>query len=382
MSGDLSSWTLLSSIASRLLFYTQKEGDYWFVQALSTDRTTGYIYTASDPRGTWSEVMSLARGNQFEWLRGITYDGSTYRALALGNDTFGGAVSLREFHTTDPSGSWSTASPTLSITYDFDVFQLVNGDYVINEESPDWSFAYASDPAGTWTRDSETVASNRNTFSTFYDGGTYYQHRGGTVGGESYLYSASALTSTWGSAVTFAEWPTGVGLNNVEHNDGARQMTDGRYAFLSTTSVYVSDSTNPAGAWSKTTLSTLGITGIPKRYWYRDGVWTFLTNNSGTNRVWYLTGTDTPTGTASYATLNSSASDLSYGIWESGGEFITGVGTNDTGYIYGLSGGAYVWPSVPTTGPTFLRQHQSPVRTPSRVRPLQLRQRQRPEIIT
>jgi hypothetical protein len=46
------------------------------------------------------------------------------------------------------------------------------------------------------------------------------------------------------------------------------------------------------------------------------------------------------------------------------------------------NGYAVYGPATPTVTTTYLRQRQSPVRSPSRVRPPVVRQRQRPEVIT
>jgi glycosyltransferase A (GT-A) superfamily protein (DUF2064 family) len=104
---------------------------------------------------------------------------------------------------------------------------------------------------------------------------------------------------------------------------------------------------------------------------------------------WLIYGANTgPVESVSYVQASTPASTYATATTGMASPPITGA-HDGAGYfvIGGDASGELRWsfastPTPPATGPTYLRQRQSPVRSPSRVRGPQLRQRQRPEIIT
>lgn len=355
---------------------------YWFYCTSWFNSGSGVreyrLQYATDPNGPWAEATLPANPASHTATSDITtgdrvlHDGTDY-AILLGY-TNGGTRKYRILHATSPGGTWTSYEFDATDLYRPTCFAYGNSLWVIagwyNSGSPTPAFVATSGTAdGTYTFD--TTASSTglsagaatNLLAIDYDG-TYWAQVGARAS-DVYIQTASAPTGTWTTEQSYTTpYP-------VEFGYQAGYWS----ARLDQDYIYASD---PTGAWGTVVQADHGIDnadGIT----YDGTAWLAygydLVSFVGYPAASYLVTTGDPVGAFTPANVSSlgTASGQVTSSRAGGGAWVL------SSYIGGTDALAYV-PGAVTS--TYLRLHQSPVRTPSRVRPVQLRQRQRPEVTT
>jgi hypothetical protein len=358
--------------------------------AASTDAagTAVYVRSTTDPTGTWGTALSHAVGGTYliYGVGPVAYDGTTWAFSILMRDTTdaGNTSYFSKFaYATDPTGTWSfttvdTADPR------FVAFSLryLNGEWVQvgfrkNGTSSHPSIGTSSSVTGTWTYD-YTDAGTGTTGGTslwniadverigstyahtwfrptspFSYNPTYASSLGGTWTASTASQTASALhlTVTGGYILYYSYSASGYGVV------GPAYSSDGEtYTLIS-----AADSKLSHGAQAA---------AYNGEYWLLGGA-TF--SSVSRPRVSYLLGSS-PDGAYTLVDPGLTSGEYVLAVDHDGDYF---VAMDAVGMIrYSLSPS----PAPPTTGPTYLRLHQSPVMAPSRVRGVDIRNRQTPII--
>lgn len=367
-------------------------GGYWFSLTRAAASDTIQLRYASDPTGTWtlatlpSAPVGYTDYNAPGFNRGVVHkDGQWAFLNAYGNGSF--AYVLRMVYATDPTGTWSTATLDPGTTTDgLPVFNTAGTVFVAGGATSTANNAwlgYGTSITGTWTIGTTSTA-------TGYDPATRDWIVADIEYGNS-LWLTTAYDATNGTAGTikyassFTAALAGGGWSSIADTTfGTASITSLRYQSNGVWTAVVSKSelaysSDPTGStWSRVSSGTLGLS----RVWdvvYNDNLW--LVSGARTiggflvPTLQYCTGA-TPTGPFTL-------------VDDDGWSYVSG--TDAIGQSLAMSSNRWLasttygnnsvsWWDQPATNPTYLRQRQSPVRAPSRVRPVQLRNRQRPEV--
>lgn len=357
---------------------------------------------ATDPKGTWTSASMPALPSGVTTVDpngpyGVDFDGTNYATAALYYS--GSTYKARILHTTDLGGTWSSYEFDTANRYRPADIAYLNGEWVmvgIDYNSGPYKpfIATCSTPNGTWTFDTTASGTGLSTSGFGATDGYSIRRIHYADGDYTYLYTrlstftsgintSTSLSSGWGAPSSFPGAPTYAPLDRflayvngywftcVWLNAGARP--------------YMAYATNPAGTWSTVSATDLdldnnfsevhGIAYDGEQYVIA-GIKTRFTSSWQYERFsGYLVSSGSPAGT--YTTVTSGLATGSRS------------GTHDVVFVAPVfvttqNAGGIRYSNdtqpLPSTGPTYLRQSQSPVRTPSRVRGVDLRQSQTPRV--
>lgn len=342
---------------------------------------------AADPTASWSSATMPAapsgypRVAGFSMRHGVVYGNGEY-AFALSYDSGGTASKTYAVHNSSPSGTWTatqigtaTNLSCADMIYAGGTFVAVGRDY--STSGPAW-IAYATATTATWTINNTTATTGYDSTADWrlecidYDGSQFFTvaNGPGTVDGGRY---STSLTGGWGTVTFTQNFSTN---KELRYHSGASTWT------LMDPNGFdnVLYATDPAGAWGTVSKASLGMTIETRDIVYGAGMWIAIgTERPGSfqqPKVTYLLGTSpqgTYTAVDSTAFTAQSANVRGWTTTYANGYFLTGsrAAISEVRYL--------AWSAVAAAA-RYLRQRQSPVRAPSRVRPPQLRQRQRPEV--
>ena len=358
------------------------------------------IRYATDPTGTWSTATALPAGpgthvNGRNVLGPVLYVGGTYYVCVRYLKALGSSdkYTYRIYSTTSLSGSWTTTDPGVNDYCEWNSLDYINGEFVLSgceiwntATSNPWPgiIAHCSTVGGTWTKETDSTSGLSGTtqdriLGVKYVDGTYYRllWRGPvnpSGGANPFLvrieYSSSLTAGSWTAYSTISTgtpcgtFRTVAGTTYWGHHSGTWVV------LIDGIPNYTTDLT---GSWSTSTLPS----GCPYAASYAVGNgWIGIagyintSGSTGSERMAYGTswGGTFSTATESFAGSAVWAANLGYGNKRF-------VGMSDVGSL-NVSNEVSVYP--PTV--TYLRQRQSPKRAPSRVRGVDLRQRQSPRI--
>lgn len=364
---------------------------YYF--AASTDVTSKPVvrYT-TDPTGTWSQATLPNPPTGFsDFTYGptrVVYGGGYYAlAVYYTSNTTSPYRAMRVLYASSPGGTWSQyqydateAHWPLDLLYDGTRFVVVGRKFAASDIG---FIAYATTPGGTWTfNTSSATIGYTNALQVIgidFDGTTYVTTAYSTATPAAPLMRYStALTSGWATPSTP---PSTLDVASVRYqSNGYWTAYRGGADFDNR----IWQTTTPSGTWNQTIPNILGASDLKdiQDVFYDDG-------------VWMIAGADEPGAQpvpALYYLAKTGSPHSPSGGWTA----ITGAGFNANSggsgaRLTGLYAGSGLWLAasdylgelrygLPRSAPTYLRQRQSPVRAPSRVRGVDLRQRQTPRI--
>lgn len=394
-------WTSPSSGGTVALSYSPynvitKAGSYWFAVTASGDPSeTASVRYATNPLGTWGSAAwpagpTGATSRQYvNRNTGVVYNGGQYAYLAIYANSTNTTIRYRVNYATDPAGTWSSYEFDATNTYVPTTFAAGEGYFAIGGyyagSTPQPAFIARSTAAnstytfGTATSDtgydladvSGGSPTRWNLTSLIYDGSqwisaAYGVNISGSV--EERLRSSTSITGTWGSATT----PAGGFGNSGDTLFSGNGYTLVRYP--STGGYYYASSLT--GTWTFLSSSSTGLPTWNGGIAYGNGYWVAagarLVGGVAKPTIAFQSGAS-PAATYTYATATFGTP--SYDAYCVHAAYADGFYVAGSDYF----GELLVAGAALATGPTYLRQRQSPVHAPSRVRPVQLRQRQRPE---
>lgn len=368
-------------------------GDYWFALSIESGGTAvAKIRYATDPAGSWGTATLPAAPTGYTTSQttngnyGVISDGTTYATFVTYSN--GSTTKTRIIHATDPSATWTSYEYDATDVYQPRVMIYADGKFVMagrsNVASPSPAFiGYCTTADGTWTFG--TAYSETGYDISVLTGGTRFWSIGGIDydGGTWVTLASRNDTSTWSirsSASLTASWGTPTATFNSNAGHPLRYHAAGWWAAGDgLADSQITDS--PSGTWSSLGSASVALDDLRGLAW-GNGWWVAVgakRPSAREPRITDLNSTGTPSGTYGTAIGAGAFTDpagdvILRSVYHYGG---TVVASSDyQGELrYSVVGVPFV-----ATGPTYLRQRQSPVRTPSRIRPPQLRQRQRPEV--
>ena len=248
--------------------------------------TSGVLYTATDPLGTWTSRTSSFGSDS---INGVAYDGGVW--VAVGNS---GKIATA----TDPTGTWTQRSNSFS-SVNITAVAYGNGLWVAVGASA--SLATAPDPTSTWT----SQTSNFTAFGTIQEvsyGGGYYVACGS---------SGDIITSPDGT--TWAQVSNPFGSSNVFglYYAGGVWVAVGDGGKLAT-------ATDPTGTWTSRT-SGMGSNAI-RAVAFGNGVWTAV--GAGTTSTGHISTATNPTGTWTKRTSPYTSNLTWNGVWSADGKTV------------------------------------------------------------
>ena len=351
-----------------------------------------FMRYATDPTGTWTDITvpaapatytpNVSGAWSYQHTNRVYCDGTTYALLVQYRNTGTGAFKHRIWYATSPSGTWTSYEFDATNTYFAQSFGYSGGTwYMSGFTNASGAFiGTASSPSGTWTfstASGTTSYSNANSFiqSVAYNG-THWVHAGND-GTTAKIKTAPAVTGPWTTRVS-----GNTGIYSVRaHPGGYCTVVAAANSGFNDDLVYYAD--DPTGTWSTLVTADHGMTFTSDIASSGNG-WAVAGAASGAPAVSYLDGSS-PAGTYTAGTFSPALGTADAGMmqtlaigpghWTMAGEVRVSGGTpiyNEIRY--------FTIPTVTTTT-AYLRQRQSPVRAPSRVRGVDLRARQTPIIV-
>lgn len=365
-------------------------GGYYFGlvlgHAFSPYGTDAYLRYAADPTGTWTNVtvpsppsgytVVIDSLTEYQHEHRMFFDGTTYAMLI--RYTNGSAVKHRIWYATDPTGTWTSHEFDSSDTKNALGFGYADGTwFMCGSVAGTGAFiGTASSPTGTWTfttASGSTSYSNANSYiRSLAFNGTHWVHVGnnGTV---QRIKTAPTVTGTWTTQVT----PIVDMQSARAHPNGYVTVCAEAESFGDDLVYYAAD---PTGTWSTLTTTDHGL-DICTDIAFSGTGWAATGRVSTTPTATYLDGTS-PAGTYGTATFTPSLGSsggfamhtLAIGShhWVVAGQ--EGTASSDRTNIVRY----FALPASTTA--SYLRQRQSPLRTPSRLRGVDTRLRQTPTI--
>lgn len=368
--GTPASWTQTATLytaTSRYVRAAAYQSGYWLASGINNDTWVVNLFYATDPRAaSWTSVTLFTYSSSVEALRGVCHDGTYHIVPHRGDGPSGTRYQLS--YATSPTGTWTThtISAATANGYFFE-FQIANGNYILagNDTSSVGCFYYSTTLTGTYTKVS--LAGTNLVSSVRYEGGYFYALVRTSTNIE--IWRCSTINGTWASYTAL----TGYSLY-YDQDSFAKQLTqhgDGTWTILcqdtSINDFYTLYSSSLSGSWTSHDITSDSAFSGVYAMAYGPGYWVVCGNQSGT-RITYATAIG-----GSYTALTVAATGFGAWIEYGSSEFVLFEGQK----VYCMTGGGL--PPVAAAVARYLRQRQSPVRTPSRVRSPQLRQRQRPE---
>jgi hypothetical protein len=367
-SGDSLSPTTTSSIPVSYC------GTYWFAASQGASNLAPRIRYATDPSGAWSEATLPAAPSGYtanyniDRSSGVVTDGTTYALLVrYGN---GSTFKYRLVYATDPSGTWSSHEydtadrySGVSLAYGDGTWVLVGRDLT---PSPRPAFiGTCSTVNGTWSFDTTTAGTGYDTTgmtgtqyweirAIAHDGTTWVSTAYQSSTGGTYARHSTSLSSGWAA-------PSSITLSGTTYR--IRVHANGWWSMIDASANAIVTST-PSGTWttltSSTTLldETLGGIDWTGGYWVAAGE--YFNGVSVVPFMTYLKSDGSPASTFSPVATTNMTDSIAFVDSVAAGE-----GTFVAANLY-AGELRYAYASV-ATGPTYLRQRQSPKRTPSRV---------------
>ena len=345
-------------------------GSYWFAISYNSGSGEPEVRYATTPSASWSTATIPAPTGSYlynysdPFAHGVVYGDSTYAFVLSYRDAGVTGTETWCIHATDPGGTWTATKINASTDLRSKDTIFADGKFVavgggVSTNNP-W-IAYCTTAGGTWTLNTTTATVGYDDAAAWtiegidHDGTRWVTvATGPSTDGSRY---STAIDSGWGTASGF---PTTMGTGKVLRYHGGASIwvvADG----LNTNYYYAAD---PTGTWTAIGSASTGMTDAVCDMTYGNGYWVAVGNTVpgfyDVPRVAYLAGSS-PAGTYTAVSDDGltdypSASVRAWTAWYSGGYFVI-AGTN-----YGEVAYCYL-----PTAPTFLRQRQSPVRSPSRV---------------
>lgn len=374
MAGSPASWTTtddfyttsLTQSRMRTLNYVGN-GD-WL--AAGYQNGTVSIFHTTDPRSTaWATVGSVAYTGTPNVFWEIVNTGSEYAFLTYQSS---GTPKHEIVYASSPTGTWSTQ--TIGTVSAGEVLSYANGYFVIGGQrqvsgslykSHIW---YSSSITGTWTG----VDVSANTTGVWnggpvrYENGYYYALIANGSNAR-VLYRSTSLSGTWSSYYEFTGYQRNGAYQSFDKYNDKWVVT---FYKSGTNEQYIAYAdTLDAASWTYYNIQAdvSGFTTVPTDFAYGGG--------------YYVIVGEAPSGSVGVA--YSTAIGGPYTQGSAGTGYSAGIAYNDLEFVmltrYGvkcMTGGALPPPPPVTPTYTYLRQRQSPVRTPSRVRGVDLRARQ------
>lgn len=379
----------------------------YFIAAQAVDgATNAELKYATDAKGTWTLATLPARPSGVDkcWDSSpnrVFYDGTHYAMCVRYRNTAGTTTKARILYATSLSGTWTAYEFDTSNNYHPYDFGYHNGQWVIvgSDVSVDPGRAFiatSSTANGTYTFYTATSETGLDPADLSagkdwvlrairYANGTYVTEygvwNGTTLGGSdgSGLLVSTSLTSGWAEPTSYSAYPDFYYINWYQSARGrvngywfayAYQVAAGYNEFL-----YAS---TPSGTWTVIDSGNIGLTtktenisGIS-----HDGTnYIVVGGASGTRFARYAAATGAPPS-SSWTNVTTGLA-ASHEIWDIVYVDPIHVVVQNNGAIRYSNDIPYVPPPSTATF-TLLRQRQSPVRAPSRVRGPDLRQRQTP----
>jgi hypothetical protein len=346
-------------------------GGYWF--CLSNASTSLTLRYAADPAGAWSTatlpaapatyaVSAIDRDN------GVVSDGTTFATAVVYSS--GAARKSRILHATDPGGTWSSYEFDATDTYRPRALLYADGGWVMvgQDSSGNPFIGTASTVDDSWTFHTGSTATGYGSGYAMqaigFDGTTWVTSAWDGLGNRSLRVSTS-ITSGWTT-------PTLPALDGIP--DCITYHANGWWTcHVDQTQWLFTD--DPDGTWSEFDVAQHGLDAYAPRIAWGADTWVLVGSSEGASYqepyAVYLSSTGSPSGTytASAPGWPTDSRDV-YGtdVAFAGGYFVA-ASSLDADLRYAT-----------TAAPRLLRQRQSEKRTPSRVRGVDLRQRQTPFI--
>jgi hypothetical protein len=323
--------------------------------------------TDNDPSGTWGTATSVSILSG-----GSTVDETAYSSV--GTDGTATYVCVQPA-TGNKTGVWYATSPDtwllteIASTRHIDV-AYGNGYWVAagDETSGFWDYglSYATTPSGSWTNVSR--GDTGAYFDVEYAAGTFVRGWWSSASGNTAIEYASDPTGSWSTAHT-ESWFIPLSIRYLNE----LWVVSGYYVggtASGATKIYWTDDLS----MGLPNQSTCGFaSGYIEDVAFDGTYWVVTGRDSGTLRTRYFEG-PAPSGT--FTTVTTGFTQDVRRLASANG-YIVGATFLDARVRCTFTNS----PEPPiATGPTYLRLHQSPVRTPSRVRGLDIRQRQTPFI--
>jgi len=348
---------------------------YWFVATRpSVAGGAPALRYATDPTGTWTDVsFTNPSGATSDFMGRVFYDGTNYGFLFDGIELSPTRRAIYTAYATTPSGSWTvgTASAYTPNQRLMESSNYINGEWVIvgwDETSSVGFVGTSSSISGSfsWDTTGHGLPSGDRVVAVDYDGSHYLMS--GFPTSTSYWRYSTSLTGSW-TAVTdlnATSWapeqpkrlwhPTpGYWFKHIDTTSDAAQ-----YATTATETT-----------WGVVADTDFGLAGT-RDFAASGDYWVAVGDYVGASKLAYSASTGAPSGTWTAISGGFSGTNI-LGV-DYGGDYFVGVDTNgNIRYSYA--------PVTPTAAISYLRQRQSPVRAPSRVRGIDLRQRQTPIIV-
>jgi hypothetical protein len=368
-------------------------GDYWFALSIESGGTAvAKLRYATDPSGSWGTATLPAAPPGYTTSQatntpyGVVYGGTVYATFVSYSN--GSTSKVRILHTGDPTGTWNAYEYDATDVYVPQAMTYADGKFVLagraDVASPRPAFiAYSTTANGTYTfgtaysstgYDPSVLTGGGTRFWLIngidFDGTTWVTKAQRNDSTQGAFRASTSLTASWGTPT--ATWNSLGGAPLVYHDNGWWTSGDGL--------ADVQYSNAPASSWSSMGSASVRLDDLRQMVWANDywaavGAWRTSYREP---RVHTLGATGSPSGTYGTAVGNAGFTDpattdvILRSIHHYGG---TVVASSD--YRGELR---YCTVGLPATGPTYLRLHQSPVYTPSRVRGVDLRNRQTPRI--
>ena len=234
----------------------RKAGDYWFLFNASE------IYYSSSAFGTWEKVNldNLVSGGG--GLVDIAYGGGYYVVAMNGTNTSYAHIA----YATDPGGTWTANSNSTSYT---GITGLARGGsyFVITINATSSNLRYSTNGTGSWTAKTVGTAGLR---SPVYNGSQW-----------AVIHDASPYVYYSASSSPSGTWST----SNLTTSSSFLSYGNGMWVAM--TSGGLAKTSSLSGSWSNMSISRSG-TGAWRGAKFCDTFWCFLYNYSGNNNVYYV----------------------------------------------------------------------------------------------
>lgn len=280
-----------------------------YMEANNTSSQYPYIFTATDPAGTWTGKQI---GTVATYLTGITYGNGMW--VVTGRRAVSG-YNPCIFTATDPTGTW-TEKQIDSKQYSIEDVAYGNGVWVaVGVNTNRYPYIYTTtDPEGTWTGQQISTKRSRLQRVEYADGVWVAVGNGDTNDtSASFIYTATDPTGTWTgrNAGPYT-------LGGVHYHNGV-WVAVGVHDYTDTSRVFIA--TNPEGTWEEK-YPDLG-----------DIDWCGVTWSGGR---WIIVGS---TSSDSYARIYSAADPA--GAWElviDAGYYDELCGIDSDGEVWSVAG--------------------------------------------